>query len=558
MSGPHLIVALNENHDASVALWGPGMSLAALATERVTRNKHDANGVIRTIDYLLSSLNIEHEQVKLVVRCSDPVAIPPSRLMERTAELHRRFPSASFLNAPNHHQLHALAARQMDPARKGAILVVDGMGSKFPSECNNNANPPLHECATIFSAPTVRRLFSTATTYSPYQWQNEEVGLGRFYSYISKHIFGSRYDAGKTMALAAYGRASLMPSFLSYTGNPPAPRVNGLALSGLGIAPGPRDDYLSFAELAARAQADVEEGMLALARIARTLVDGDTLFVSGGVALNCPSNLAIQKSGLFTRTFIHPAATDDGVSLGGLVYGAQGRGLAQAVPRFSRRFLGPPISSQRNRLLAAARGLGCQVLCDTAHALLPRIAQALLDGEIIALYDSESEFGPRALGHRSLIADPRRPATRDFINSKVKGREAFRPLAPVIFQDRVTDFFEVEADFHNPYMLLVARAKPVTREAYAAAVHVDGSARVQTITRGHRPELLGGILTALESRGEAPMVLNTSLNGPGEPIVETPEEAVAFFRSYPVDLLFSRGVLISKEHRKERGCLHVD
>jgi carbamoyltransferase len=553
-----LIVALNENHDASVAIWGPGVPIAALATERLTRQKHDVNGVIRTIDHLLSSLNIEYEQVGLVVRCSDPVAIPPSRLTERTAELHRRFPSASFLSAPNHHKLHALAARQMDPGRKGAILVVDGMGSKFPSEYNNNADPPLHECATIFSTPTVRRLYSAATTYSPYQWQEEKVGLGRFYSYISKHIFGSRYDAGKTMALAAYGRAGHVPSFLSYVGNPPVPYVNGLALSGLSIAPGPRDDYLQFAQIAARAQADVEEGMLALARIARTLVDGDALFISGGVALNCPSNLAIQKSGLFSRTFIHPAATDDGVSLGGLVLGAQSCGLAQALPRFTGRFLGPPIASQRNRLLEAARDVGCHVVCDIADALLPRVAQALLDGELVALYDAESEFGPRALGHRSLIADPRRPTTRDFINSKVKGREAFRPLAPVTFQDRVADFFEVDADFHNPYMLLVARAKPVTREAYAAAVHVDGSARVQTITRGQRPQLLGGILTALESRGHAPMLLNTSLNGPGEPIVETPEEAIAFFQSYPIDLLFSHGVLISKEHRKERGCPHVD
>ncbi len=549
-----VIVALNENHDASVAVWGPDVPLIALATERITRLKHDIHGIERTLTYILNCINVRHEDVSILVRCTDPVALPGPELKARTAALRLLLPNATFVTASNHHELHALAARQMAPHSEGAILVVDGMGSRLPDASDDALSLPRHECATIFATPDLRRLYSAGTTYRPYRWHEEQLGLGRFYSYVSKHIFGSRYDAGKTMALAAYGDATRLPSFLTYTGHPPAPHIDGLALSGLDAAPGPRDDYLQFADLAARAQTDVEDGMLALARMTRDIVGGDTLFISGGVALNCPSNIAIQQSQLFSRTLIHPAATDDGVSLGGLIFGAKHCGLAGAVPPFTARFLGPPIPAQRERLRDSAAALGYQVTSGEQSQLIEDVVEALASGKLVALYDAESEFGPRALGHRSLIADPSAVGTRDFINTRVKGRETFRPLAPVIIQDRVADFFEVDGNYQNPYMLLVARAKPATRQLCAAAVHVDGTARVQTVLRDQRPHLLAGILAALERSGRPPIVLNTSLNGPNEPIVETPENAMAFFHSFPVDILCSRGLLISKPGREEHLC----
>lgn len=545
MSRQQVIVALNENHDASVAIWGPSVPLAALATERVTRTKHDSSGIIRTIDYLLRSLAVSHDDVTAIVRCKDPVALSEQNLNQRLHALNLRFPRAQIFEAPSHHELHALAALQMAPDAKGAILVVDGMGSRLNAPLTHSAFP-LYESTTIFTTPPLRRVHSIGTTYSPYRWDEEIIGLGRLYSYVSKHIFGSRYDAGKTMALASYGDASSIKTFLNYAESPRTPYVDGRALTAL--KPVPVDHtYLDHADLAARAQADVEEAMLALAELARDVVSGDTIFLSGGVALNCPANTMIRDSGMFSRTLVHPAATDDGISLGGIVFGALSTGLSGLLPQFTTAFLGPPIHSVRARLANAAAGTGLRVRASSADRLLDEVVRGLRKGRLVSLYTSASEFGPRALGHRSLLADPRTTAIRDHINQTVKGRESFRPLAPVILQDRASEYFDVAADYHSPYMLLVARAKDKTRSLCPAIVHVDGTSRVQTVIRGQEPLLLSSILECAENAKMPPILLNTSLNGPGQPIVETPEEAFSFFRNSEIDMLFSDGILISKE-----------
>jgi carbamoyltransferase len=542
-----VIIALSENHDASVAVWGGTVELTALATERVTRVKHDSAGITRTIDYLLETLAISHDQVRLLVRCNDPVAVPPTALAARDRQLHQRFPHARWLTGANHHELHALAARQLNPSSDGAILVVDGMGSRLPGTRDSKSDSTLYECTTIFDARNISRLLSVGTTHNSYEWETEHIGLGRLYSYVSKHIFGSRYDAGKTMALAAYGNASAYKSFLTYNGQPKIPSISGCDLAILEPEPNSQSEYMEWADLAARTQQDIEDGMLAFAQLAAQLAPGHTLFVSGGVALNCPSNEVIRNSGLFAETLIHPAATDDGISLGGIVLGAQESGIAHQLPSFTDPFIGPPIMAQRDRLLAAASRTSCRITLSLADSLAVCVANELREGRLIALYCGRSEFGPRALGHRSLIASPSSTAVRDYINTHVKDRETFRPLAPAILQDRVADYFDVCMDFENPYMLLTARANAITRTLCPAVVHIDGTARVQTVTRGATEEPLSSILESLEAAGQPPIVLNTSLNRKGQPIVETPEEAFELFTSSPIEILYTPGLLLYKE-----------
>jgi carbamoyltransferase len=296
------------------------------------------------------------------------------------------------------------------------------------------------------------------------------------------------------------------------------------------------------ADLAASFQVALEEAVLFYAGLAQELTGARRLCMAGGVALNCLANQRVRDSGRFDDVFVFPAAADNGISFGAAYLGAHSllglpRGLGLSSASLGRSYAGA-VSREALSLLPPS----ATVEALSGPALSERVAAALAAGRLVMWFQDGSEIGPRALGNRSIFADPRSVTTRDHINAAVKSREPFRPLAPIVLAEECGAWFDAES---SPFMLFSPQAKPRTRRAAPAVVHVDGSARLQTVSREQNAQV-HDLLRAFQSITGVPILLNTSFNIQGQPIVETPREAVATFLEAPVPLLYLDGYLVTK------------
>jgi carbamoyltransferase len=261
--------------------------------------------------------------------------------------------------------------------------------------------------------------------------------------------------------------------------------------------------------------------------------------MAGGVALNCSMNGRLLRESPFERIFIQPAAGDDGIAIGGAL---QLHHRLTGAPRayvMDHAYLGPGYSDAEVRAYLDGAGVPYRRSADIAEDAADLLAQ----GKIVGWFQGRMEFGPRALGARSILADPTRPDMQDILNTRVKHREEFRPFAPSVLAEKAGDYFE--GCDTSPFMLFVHRVKPEQRERVPAITHVDGTARVQTVTREVNP-LYYALIEAFERRRGVPMVVNTSFNVMGEPIVNTPQDAVRCFQSTGIDALAIGDCLLVK------------
>jgi carbamoyltransferase len=279
-------------------------------------------------------------------------------------------------------------------------------------------------------------------------------------------------------------------------------------------------------DIAWRVQDDTEAALLARAKWLRETTGARNLCIAGGVALNCVANGRIARESGFDNVWIQPAAGDDGIAIGCAYYGHLAlKGKPRAFV-MEHAYLG--------RAYSAAQ------VEDALSKGLTRLETAARESDDVC---AEAEFGPRALGNRSLLADPRTAAMKDKLNARVKHRQAFRPFAPIVLHERAADIFEGEED--SPFMLIAKRVRPEWTDRIAGVVHVDGTARVQTV-RKETNERLHRLLTEFEALTGVPVLINTSFNVKGEPIVETPRDAVECFLSTGIDHLVLHDTIISK------------
>jgi len=290
-------------------------------------------------------------------------------------------------------------------------------------------------------------------------------------------------------------------------------------------------------------QDDTEKVLLARARWLRETTGAKNLCMAGGVALNCVANGRIAREAGFENVWIQPAAGDDGNAIGCALYGHL---AIQKKPRsfvinhayFGRKYSEKDVSEATDKWLvrvATNRTKSDNICRDTA--------KALADGKIVGWFQGGSEFGPRALGNRSILADPRSPEMKDILNRRVKFRQAFRPFAPIVLAEREREIFEGDQD--SPYMLLAKPVRPEWRDKIASIVHIDGTARVQTV-RKETNESLYLLLKEFEALTGVPVLLNTSFNIKGEPIVESPGDAVRCFLGTDIDYLALHDLAITK------------
>jgi carbamoyltransferase len=296
-------------------------------------------------------------------------------------------------------------------------------------------------------------------------------------------------------------------------------------------------------DLAWRVQDDTERVLIERAVWLRETTGAKNLCISGGVALNCVANGRIVREAGYDNVWIQPAAGDDGIAIGCAYYGHL---AIQKKPRsfvMQHAFVGAPYSDQEAEAAADKWLVDRQKFNGPDHSICRETAKVLTEEKVVGWFQGASEFGPRALGNRSIIADPRNPAMKDVLNARVKHRQSFRPFAPIVLAERASEVFEGEED--SPFMLLAKNVTPAWRDKVPAIVHVDGTARVQTVRREHN-ERLYLLLKEFENLTGVPVLLNTSFNIRGEPIVESPADAMKCFLSTGIDYLALHDMLITK------------
>jgi carbamoyltransferase len=557
VSDTALVLGINRTQDASVCLMHGATLAWAIQKERLTRQKHHWGRVGDVSAHYLPRLPGLDRPLDVLVECYSSDA-EFSRLADYEREL-----AAALTLAPgarrariSHHLAHAYSVFHCSPFADAAVMVIDGQGSAVADLTETwagAAGVPGHwrEVASFYLASHDR-----IDCIGKHLWDCEEqrsCGLGMFYFMLTQAIFPGEGNEGKVMGLAPHGDPHAL-------GLPP------LEVDDAGVAIPQRwrtllserarfryegvvdQRFADIANLAAAGQHAFEQALLTVARRLHAQTGAKALCFAGGTALNCSVNTRLLRETPFEALFVAPAPGDGGTALGCALYGLHALAGESAAFRWRHDYLGPlPLPGQVEAALAGADDLLVERIDDHA-ALCARVADLLCTGRVVGLFQGRSEFGPRALGHRSILGDPRQAELRDWINARVKRREWFRPLAPVVLLERATDYFDLPVP--SPFMQLALPVKPAAASRIPAVTHVDGSARLQTVGPDD-DALLRALLLAFEQRTGVPVLLNTSFNRQEEPIVETATEAVAAFRATPMHALAMPPFLVRKRIEPE-------
>jgi len=567
------VLGLNTyDHDVSACLLRDGAIAFAIAKERITREKNASGFYKEVIDYCLDAEGITLDDVDLIVR--NCYILPVAEMEERLVYQDRpgflpEYERAEAARHPlylsrsdkvvsiSHHLAHAYSAFAASPFDDGVVMIVDGVGS-YRSDV-------IEPCPSGDAATALARESESYYTFSGSKieclkkvWMEPDrgflsdefynmPGLGALYSRASTYIFGDWNKCGELMGLAPYGRPGQVKHLLDLAdGTLHVPRwtadFNQPYVMGRGNwEPSPAMPH--WQDLAWRVQDDTENVLLARARWLRETTGAKNLCMAGGVALNCVANGRIAREAGFENVWIQPAAGDDGIAIGCAYYGyleilKQRRSFVMNHSYVGRNYGDRDIEDATSRFLVRI-----QTTTTVAADICRETAKLLAAQRVIGWFQGASEFGPRALGNRSLLADPREAGMKDILNSRVKHRQAFRPFAPIVLAERAQEIFEGEEE--SPFMLIAKRVRAEWRDRIPAVVHVDGTARVQTVKEATNP-ILHRLLREFEALTGVPVLINTSFNVKGEPIVETPEDAMVCFLTTGIDHLVLHDRLVSK------------
>jgi carbamoyltransferase len=586
-------------HDSAAALVEEGRVVAAAQEERFTRKKFDANFPKRSLEYCLAEAGCSLDDIDYVVFYDKPF-IKFERLLEtylsysprgftsfRMAlplwlreKLFQKSLIASELKALEpkvdwntrllfceHHLSHAASAFYPSPFERAAVLTLDGVGEWTTTAVaiGDGNNLAIHK--EIHFPHSLGLLYSAFTYYTGFKVNSGEYKLMGLAPYGEPRYVQNIRD--NLIDLKADGSFRLNLDYFNY--------CTGLTMTNerfhtLFGAP-PRDPESLVTQkdmdLAASIQTVLEEVVLRLTRSLAADTGMENLCLAGGVALNCVANAKVLRDGGFRNIWIQPAAGDAGGALGAAlaayyIHADKPRTLPNVLDGMSGAYLGPAFgqSDIETRLEKA----GARFKSVSTEAMVQTTAQALADGNAVGWFQGRMEFGPRALGNRSIIADPRNTAMQKNLNLKVKYRESFRPFAPSVLRDRVAEWFDLDAD--SPYMLLVADVASrhrrtmtdaeqqlfgidklnVVRSSIPAVTHVDYSARVQTVHRETNP-LYYQLIERFNALTGCPVLVNTSFNVRSEPIVCTPEDAFRCFMGTDIDMLVVGNAILRKQEQ---------
>jgi len=550
----------NQMHDSSACIVRDGQLLFAIAEERISRIKHDAAFPRLAIQACLDFSAIRADQLDEVcfgwstagpgfrhdLKCLATGGLPFTYLNVLTSTLHflsmwhqqggaTRFRQSfgdvkARMRFVDHHLAHAISAYAYSGFDDSAVVVMDGRGAWEATSIWHGTKGRLQHLLTIPFPDSIGAFYSAFTSYLGFQPNSDEW---------------------KVMGLAPYGEPGVkLDAFIDPQAVPY--RVNAKRLFGNGsgsfssIAPPLGPPRAPESEIDARhkniafaVQDACELAMLSVVRMAVEKTRSRNLCLAGGVALNSKANGKIAASGLVDKIFVQPAASDDGVALGAALapYLDSGGQLPNKAMRHA--YLGPAFDDAAVETALRTYKLSYTGLQDPAVIA----AELLSKGKIIGWFQGRMEFGPRALGSRSILADPRDPEMNAKVNNAVKFREWWRPFAPSLKKEAAGDYLESATD--SPFMILTAQVRPEKRAVIPSVTHVDGSARPQTVEKEINP-LYWRLLDEFEKRTGVPVLMNTSFNLRGEAIVHTPTDAVRTFFSSGMDALVIGNFLVEK------------
>lgn len=567
------VLGLNSyDHDVSACLLRDGAIAFAISKERITREKHAAGFYKEVVDYCLAAERITLDDVDLIVRNCYILPVPELEARLQHQDMPGFLPIAERAEAArhplyrsgsdkvvsiSHHLAHAYSAFAVSPFGEGVVMVVDGVGSyrsdvMEPYSAADAATPLARESESYYRFDGGRLECLKKVWMEPARGLLSDEfynmpGLGALYSRASTYVFGDWNKCGELMGLAPYGRRAQVRHLLELKDGeldvPPwtAEFSQPYLMDGGSWEKSPAMRH--WEDLAWRVQDDTENVLLARARWLRETTGAKNLCLAGGVALNCVANGRLAREAGFENVWIQPAAGDDGIAIGCAYYGwleilKQRRGFVMEHAYVGRSYSDKEIDAALSKLMVRI-----QVDARRSGDICRDTAKLLADQKVIGWFQGPSEFGPRALGNRSLLADPRQAGMKDILNSRVKHRQAFRPFAPIVLAERMKEIFE--GDEESPFMLIAKPVRPEWRDKIPAIVHVDGTARVQTVREETNP-ILYRLLKQFETLTGVPALINTSFNVKGEPIVETPEDAVMCFLTTGIDHLVLHERLVSK------------
>ncbi len=580
-------------HDSAAALLIDGEIVAAAQEERFSRKKHDFNFPQHAIDYCLEEAGLRPDQLDYVGFYDKPFL-----KFERILETYLSFAPAgfrSFLKAMplwmkqklhlrreiraglskeyrrrivfcEHHESHAASAFFPSPFDEAAILTLDGVGEWASTSWGVGRGNRIRLSRELRFPHSIGLLYSALTYFCGFRVNSGEYKLMGLAPYgeaiyrdlILEKLIDLKDDGSFRMEMEYFnycqGLTMTSKSFERLFGGPPRPPESPLTKREM--------------DLAASIQSVTEEIMLRTAAHVHRKTGMKNLCLAGGVALNCVGNGRILREGPFEKIWIQPAAGDAGGALGvALLINYQlleekrqaGKPDAQKAS-----LLGPRFSAAKIEETLQTEG-AVYKRWEEQSELDERIAELIETGKVVGLFQGRMEFGPRALGCRSIIGDARSPEMQKVMNLKIKFRESFRPFAPIVLRERVHEYFEMEEGQDSPYMLLVAPLREdkrkgvpdhlegleklhAVRSEIPAVTHVDFSARVQTVDAERHPRLYS-IMKAFEARTGCPVLINTSFNVRGEPIVCTPEDAWHCFMNTDMDVLVLENFLLLKEEQ---------
>jgi carbamoyltransferase len=555
--GEPWVMGISCSHNGGVCLLKGDRIVAAIQEERLTRRKrHTTYGALPSlaINYCLGAAGIKPKDLALVVNSVVGRATTPTEDVTLNPLLQVAKHKIPVLTVA-HHLAHAVSAFATSGFEESAVLVIDGMGSPFEDLAEDeravikNPVPDAAETISLYAASGTSLVPLEKHVVEKGRWLLYEFlrmpkfrSLGAIFSAAAWQIFGNFHEAGKVMGLAPYGRAEFPTRdfFDVVDGNFHFSDVVPARYDYFDRWPKRQTEYQN---LAASAQAALEDALLYLAEHLHDLCPSDNLCYAGGVALNSVGNERIIREREFKDVYLMAAAEDSGAAIGAAYYG-----LWQLTGKNTRRPLqhdsvGRPYSPEEiTEAIAKVPRLEVSQSTD----VISQTVDLLCQGKIVGWFQGGSELGPRALGQRSILCDPRSPDAKALLNGRVKHRESFRPFAPVVPLEEAQDWFDLEGfKPDSPYMLRVIRFRDDKKDQVPGVVHVDGTGRVQTVTKEANGRFYE-LAQRFRERTGVPIFLNTSFNVMDEPIVETPEDALWCFMSTGIDACVLEDRVVTK------------
>ena len=531
------VLGISASHNGSVCLLHGDQIVVAIQEERLSRVKRHrlyGKGPSLATSYCLSYAGIDPAELDLIVLCVQ------GRLKDEVHDLgldpflNVRAHDTPVMAIP-HHYGHAFSVFATSGFAESAILIVDGAGS--PADDFTAAEKNLLNGQAIDAWETISLYHAEGTSLVPLEkhvvdrgaWLRMYDGempafgsLGGMFSATAQQIFGEVTEAGKVMGLAGYGKPEFPSSdfFEIERGHFHFKDTVPLRFRHAQRWPNVAAEYES---LAASVQGALETALMYLVQHLRELSGSDNLCYAGGVALNSVANERLIRESGYQNVYIMPAAEDSGAAVGAAYYGLWQLTGENSLWRLPHDALGGSYSPAD---IAAAVNRVPEVEDVYSTDVVRDAVQLLCDGKIIGWFDGGCELGPRALGQRSILCDPRSPNAKETLNRRVKMREAFRPFAPACLLEEAPNWFEFGGSApESPFMLRVCEVKPERKDEVPAIVHVDGTGRLQTLTRENNGRFYQ-LVKQFHERTGVPMILNTSFNRMGQPIVETPADAI--------------------------------